>query len=148
MQGLDSRLERTSVVIPDDVPGIEPVRGARSERITLKRLLKRPEVTLEDLEHRGLVPRVGRVCGMEVEVGIKYEGYIARQLRDIRQLKDLERVKIPHGMAYDAVEGLSKELRSRLGEIRPSTLGQASLVEGMTPAALQAIRIAIRASGS
>ncbi|MDM7934408.1 MAG: FAD-dependent oxidoreductase, partial [Methanothrix sp.] len=47
MQDLDAHLEKTSVVIPDDVPGIEPVRGARTERITLKKLLKRPEVTLE-----------------------------------------------------------------------------------------------------
>ena len=85
---------------------------------------------------------------MEVEVGIKYEGYIARQLRDIRQLKDLEKLKLPEGIVYDAIDGLSKELKARLNEIRPSTLGQASLVEGMTPAALQAIRIAIRASCS
>ncbi len=148
MQDLDAHLERTSVVIPDDMPGIEPVRGARTERITLKKLLKRPEVTLDDLGHRGLIPPASRICGMEVEVGIKYEGYIARQLRDVRQLKDLEMVKIPDSIEYDAIDGLSKELRSRLNEIRPLTLGQASLLEGMTPAALQAIRIVIRASCS
>ncbi len=147
MQNLDAHLERTSVVIPRDMPHINPSRGVEGERVSLKRLLKRPEVSMEDLRSRGLVPPlVSPLGGMEVEVEIKYEGYISRQLSDIRQLRELERVKIPGGLSYEDIPGLSNELKSRLEKIRPETLGQAALLEGMTPAGLQAIRIGIRAT--
>ncbi|HQI00254.1 MAG TPA: tRNA uridine-5-carboxymethylaminomethyl(34) synthesis enzyme MnmG [Deltaproteobacteria bacterium] len=141
---LDRHLERTSITIPHDMPHLEPVRGNRSERISLKRLLKRPEVGMGDLDRLGLIPAASRLSIIEAEVGVKYEGYITRQLRDIRQLKELERVKVPEGFRYERVDGLSNELKSRLEEIRPATLGQASLLEGMTPAGLQAIMVAMR----
>lgn len=102
---------------------------------------------MEDLADRGLIPAVHPLTAMEVEVGIKYEGYISRQLGDIRQLKELEKVKIPAALSYGSVPGLSNELKSRLEEIRPQTLGQAALLEGMTPAGLQAIRLVIRETG-
>ncbi len=149
MQDLETHLERTSVVIPRDMPHISPSRGAQGERVSLRRLLKRPEASMEDLQSRGLVPpHISPLSGMEVEVRIKYEGYIARQQGDIRQLRELERVKIPVGLSYEDIPGLSNELKSRLEKIRPQTLGQAALLEGMTPAGLKAIRIGIRAPGS
>lgn len=141
---LDAHLDRTSITIPHDMPHIEPGRGNQSERISLKRLLKRPEVDMENLKRLGLIPAARTLSTIEAEVGIKYEGYIARQLRDIRQLKELERVKVPEGFRYERVEGLSNELKARLEEIRPATLGQASLLEGMTPAGLQAVMVAMR----
>ena len=147
MNELDRHLEAKSIVIPSDMPHIIPARGSEGERITLKRLLKRPEVRMEDLADRGLIPAVHPLTATEVEVGIKYEGYISRQLGDIRQLKELEKVKIPAALSYGSVPGLSNELKSRLEEIRPQTLGQAALLEGMTPAGLQAIRLVIRETG-
>lgn len=144
IEELKGHLDRTTVTIPNDIPHVEPARGTGSERITLKRLLRRPEVDMEDLKSLGLVPPARPLSAIEAEVDIKYEGYIARQLRDIRQLKELERVKIPENLRYEGIEGLSNELKSRLEEIRPATLGQASLLEGMTPAGLQAVMIAIR----
>jgi len=101
---------------------------------------------MEDLSSRGLIPLTSPLSALEVEVGIKYEGYISRQLSDIRQLRELERVKIPVSLSYENISGLSNELKSRLQDIRPQTLGQAALLEGMTPAGLQAIRIGIRYS--
>jgi tRNA uridine 5-carboxymethylaminomethyl modification enzyme len=148
MDGLEGRLEKTSVVIPRDLPGVRPSRGSESERISLKRLLRRPEVGMGDLRARGLVPECRPLSALEVEVGIKYEGYISRQLSDIRGLRELERVKLPAGISYQDISGLSNELKSRLEEIRPQTLGQAALLEGMTPAGLQAIRIGLSSSGS
>ena len=59
----------------------------------------------------------------------------------------VEKVKIPAALSYGSVPGLSNELKSRLEEIRPQTLGQAALLEGMTPAGLQAIRLVIRETG-
>ncbi|HNY64331.1 MAG TPA: tRNA uridine-5-carboxymethylaminomethyl(34) synthesis enzyme MnmG [Deltaproteobacteria bacterium] len=146
MGTLKGLLERTSIVIPKDLP-VTPTGGAESERIGLLKLLKRPEVGIGDLRDAGLIPRTSELAALEVEVGIKYEGYIARQLKDIERLKELERVKIPEGMRFEGIIGLSNELKARLGEIRPRTLGQAALLEGMTPAGLQAIQISLRSSG-
>ena len=89
---------------------------------------------------RGITP----LSEIETEVGIKYEGYINRQLKEIGRHKELEHIKIPSGLDFADVQGLSNELKCRLSEIRPVTLGQASLIEGMTPAGLQAIQLSIR----
>lgn len=148
MHDLEARLEKTSIVIPRDMPHIGPSREAQGERLSLRRLLKRPEVSMEDLQSQGFVPpHISPLSSMEVEVQIKYEGYIARQEGDIRQLRELERVKIPGDLSYEDIPGLSNELKSRLEKIRPQTLGQAALIEGMTPAGLKAVRIRIRAPG-
>lgn len=148
MHDLEARLEKTSIVIPRDMPHIGPSREAQGERLSLRRLLKRPEVSMEDLQSQGFVPpHISPLSSMEVEVQIKYEGYIARQEGDIRQLRELERVKIPGNLSYEDIPGLSNELKSRLEKIRPQTLGQAALIEGMTPAGLKAVRIRIRAPG-
>ncbi|HPI91553.1 MAG TPA: tRNA uridine-5-carboxymethylaminomethyl(34) synthesis enzyme MnmG [Deltaproteobacteria bacterium] len=141
---LRRHLETTSVVIPDELPEFSPTRGNDQERITLDRLLRRPEASLAGFRMHGLVPDASPLAEIEAEVQIKYEGYIDRQLREIDRLKELERIVVPLELDYSSIHGLSNELRSRLGEIRPETLGQAALVEGMTPAGLQAIRLAVR----
>ncbi len=145
---LRSYLGKTTVLIPDDLPGIPATRGTQSERLSMERLLKRPEVSMANFRDRDLIPESSALSSLEVEVDIKYEGYISRQLKEIDRLKDLERMKIPEQVDFEAVEGLSNELKTRLSEIRPRTLGQAALVEGMTPAGLQALRIGIRLTGS
>ncbi len=137
-------LESTTVVLPGDLPELFATRGNEQERTTLARLLKRPDATLAMFRSHGLVPPARPLVEIEAEVQIKYEGYIDRQLREIGRLKELERMDIPAAMDYSTVHGLSTELRCRLDGIRPATLGQASLVEGMTPAALQAIGLAVR----
>ncbi|HOC76213.1 MAG TPA: FAD-dependent oxidoreductase, partial [Deltaproteobacteria bacterium] len=137
-------LESTTVVLPGDLPELFATRGNEQERTTLERLLKRPEATLAMFRSHGLIPPARPLVEAEAEVQIKYEGYIDRQLREIGRLKELERMDIPAAMDYSTVHGLSTELRCRLDGIRPATLGQASLVEGMTPAALQAIGLAVR----
>lgn len=148
MEELERHLGCTSIVIPKDMPSAAPARGAESERISLGKLLKRPEVGIEDLVKAGFVPPASPLCAVEVEVGIKYEGYISRQTRDIAHFKDMERMRVPEALDYGKIEGLSNELKSRLMKIRPVTLGQAALIEGMTPAGLQAIKLGIRASFS
>lgn len=148
MEDLDNRLSRTYIVIPHEMPSVAPTRGAESERISLKRLLRRPEVGMEDLERSGIIPPGSPLSAIEVEIGIKYEGYISRQLKDIRQLKDLEKMRVPAGLDYERIDGLSNELKSRLLDIRPDTLGQAALIEGMTPAGMLALKIGIRSSSS
>jgi tRNA uridine 5-carboxymethylaminomethyl modification enzyme len=88
-------------------------------------------------------PRVAR----QVEIEIKYEGYIQKQQKEIEKFKDFEQRPIPPGLAYDQIHGLSTELRQKLSAIRPASLGQASRIDGMTPAAISVLMIAIKAAG-
>jgi len=141
---LTEHLKKTTVVLPTDMPEFAPTRGSDQERITLERLLRRPEATLKDFRRHGMLPDASPLAEIETEVETKYEGYIARQLREIGRHRELERMKIPQSLDFSSIHNLSNELRRRLSEIRPSTLGQASLLEGMTPAGLQAIQMAIR----
>jgi len=143
-----SYLSGTMVVIPRDIPGISPARGSESEKISLERLLKRPEIRISDLIRLDLFKPAGTLSTIETEIGIKYEGYIQRQIREIAQFKNMDKVIIHDTMDYSCVEGLSNELKTRLIDIRPKSLAQAALIDGMTPAALQAIQIHIRSSVS
>jgi len=88
-------------------------------------------------------PRTAR----QVEIEIKYEGYIQRQEKEIEKFKHLERMKIPDGFDYSKVHGLSNELKEKLGSVCPESLGQASRIDGITPAALSVLMIALKACG-
>ncbi len=144
---LRSLLKKTMVVIPRDLPEFPPARGTDQEKITLERLLKRPEATLHAFKRHGFLPESSPLVEVEAEVEVKYEGYIERQKSEIVRLKGFEGMKIPHDFDYYSLPGLSKELKVRLTEIRPDTMGQAALLEGMTPAGLQAIQLGIRMMG-
>ncbi|MBF0200536.1 MAG: tRNA uridine-5-carboxymethylaminomethyl(34) synthesis enzyme MnmG [Desulfamplus sp.] len=81
----------------------------------------------------------------QVEIELKYEGYIARQHNEIKKFKDMERMTIPDGIDYLSLNGLSNELKEKLKAVMPKSLGQASRIDGMTPAALSIIMIAVAA---
>ncbi len=83
-----------------------------------------------------------------VEEEVKYEGYIAREAREIVRLQDLEGVSLPSVFDYRVLPGLSRELREKLTQVRPLTLGQASRIRGMTPAALALLRVHAKRSPS
>ncbi|HWR67591.1 MAG TPA: tRNA uridine-5-carboxymethylaminomethyl(34) synthesis enzyme MnmG [Desulfomonilia bacterium] len=144
IEALRRHLAATTVIVPETLPEFAPTRGSDQERISLERLLKRPEATLAGFRSHGLIPETALLAEIEAEVEVKYEGYIDRQLKEITRLRDLDRMRIPAGLEYSSIHGLSNELRRRLEGIRPETLGQAALMEGMTPAGLQAVQLAIR----
>lgn len=77
----------------------------------------------------------------EVEIEIKYEGFIKRQLSDIGRFDKLERIKIPQNLDYKAINSLSSEIKEKLSNIRPINLGQASRISGVTPAAISILMI-------
>jgi tRNA uridine 5-carboxymethylaminomethyl modification enzyme len=79
-----------------------------------------------------------------VEIHCKYEGYLQRQEAEAKKFKDLERMRIPEGFDYQLVPGLSHEVRQRLGEIRPTSLGQASRIPGITPAAISTLMVYLK----
>jgi tRNA uridine 5-carboxymethylaminomethyl modification enzyme len=114
---------------------------------TYEQLLKRPEITYADLALFDDVSRETRpdVCE-QVEIQIKYHGYIERQLEQIERARGMEHTGLPKGLDYSAIKGLTTEVREKLQKFRPDTLGQASRIPGITPAALSVISIALRAN--
>jgi tRNA uridine 5-carboxymethylaminomethyl modification enzyme len=114
--------------------------------VRLDQLLKRGELDYGVVESLAASadPRDDRVT-RQVEIEIKYEGYIRRQLRDIEHFRHLEGMKIPDEFDFSRVHGLSNELKEKLSRIQPASLGQASRIEGITPAALSVLNIALKA---
>jgi tRNA uridine 5-carboxymethylaminomethyl modification enzyme len=114
--------------------------------IYLDQLLKRAELDYDTVATLAKTPEnISSNVARQVEIEIKYEGYIKRQLREIDKFKNFERMKIPEGFDYTRVHGLSNELKEKLAAILPTSLGQASRIDGITPAALSVIMIAIKA---
>ncbi len=89
-------------------------------------------------------PRVAR----QVEIEIKYEGYIKRQMTEIERFRHLEQIRLPEDFDYQGVHGLSNELKEKLSAVRPASLGQASRISGITPAAISVLMIALKALGA
>jgi tRNA uridine 5-carboxymethylaminomethyl modification enzyme len=83
-----------------------------------------------------------------VETRIKYEGYIDRQEIQVEKLKRMENLRFPEAIDYQAVHGLSTEGRETLTRVRPVSVGQASRIAGVTPAALMAIQVYLKSKGS
>lgn len=108
---------------------------------TLAEILRRPEVHYSDLlqitgEEGEFLPAGDKEIISEVETQIKYEGYIAKQENSVKQLLKLESKVIPADFSYDELANLSTEAKQKLKNIRPRTLGQASRIDGVTPADL------------
>ena len=115
------------------------------ETHSVDRLLKRPEISVEDLKKLGVIdPGVHPWVSDRLEIELKYQGYIERQKREVNQFRKMETAPIPHDMDYDHVHGLSRELRERLKAVRPTSLGQASRIPGITPAAVSALMVGMR----
>ena len=120
------------------------VRAARVREgprtVAAAQLLRRPDVTLAALADKGVVLDIGvDSAGAErssVETEVKYEGYLRRQEATIARSAKEEGRRIPAGFPYEDVPGLSTEVASRLGSVRPATLGQAGRIPGVTPAAV------------
>ena len=105
-------------------------------------LLRRPENTYESLAavDKGR-PALPREVTDAVEIAVKYQGYIDRQLRQVEEMKKLERHPIPPDLEYSGLEGLRLEARQKLEQIRPRNLGQASRISGVSPADIAALMI-------
>ncbi|MBH02875.1 MAG: tRNA uridine-5-carboxymethylaminomethyl(34) synthesis enzyme MnmG [Xanthomonadales bacterium] len=119
-------------------------------------LLKRPGVTHGALAGvpaigpaacQGLSPEAATAVGEQVEIQAKYAGYIARQRDEIDRAAAHEATPLPVDMDYAGVTGLSNELRAKLDEVRPNTIGQASRIPGMTPAAISLLLVHLKKSG-
>jgi len=122
--------------------------GARplSKVSHLDQILKRTEMDYHVVETLARSPEnIDENVARQVEIEIKYEGYIQRQLREIERYKNMEKMKIPLFFEYTLVHGLSNELKEKLSDVKPASLGQASRIDGMTPAAISVLMIALKA---
>jgi tRNA uridine 5-carboxymethylaminomethyl modification enzyme len=142
------RIKATTVKPSDKVNAFLASKNSSliSNGTKLDQLMKRAELDYESLKQICPVPdSVLKRAGQQAEIMIKYEGYIRRQLKEIKKYKDLEKIRIPAKFDYAKAHGLSNELREKLCHIMPSSLGQASRIDGMTPAALSVLMVAISA---
>jgi tRNA uridine 5-carboxymethylaminomethyl modification enzyme len=117
-----------------------------SNGVKLEQLLKRAELSYEILKQ--ISPPLETIhdrAENQVEIQIKYEGYIHRQLNEIKKFKDLEKIRVPQDFYYANAHGLSNEIREKLEQVQPKSLGQASRIDGMTPAAISVLMVAISA---
>jgi tRNA uridine 5-carboxymethylaminomethyl modification enzyme len=122
------KLETKRAAIENELARLERTRAGTD---TLAQLLRRPEMTYANLPNRnaGLPDEVIQ----QVEIFLKYEGYIARQEIEVAKLKSLEDKQIPAWMDYNKVPSLRTEARQKLAKIQPGTLGQASRISGVSP---------------
>jgi len=109
---------------------------------TLEQLLRRNEIFYEHLRlFAPDLPEVEEQVAEEAETRVKYDGYIKRQERHVEKMRYMESVRIPQSIDYYKVHGLSTEVRQKLDKIRPVSLGQASRISGVTPAAIMALQV-------
>ena len=111
---------------------------------TLAQILRRQESTYQDLLRTLEIDAIEDIeIADEVELQIKYDGYIKRQLHQIVKFKKFEQRCIPQTFNYDLVSGFSREVREKLKRVRPETIGQASRISGVTPAAISLLLVAV-----
>ena len=148
---------KSTWVGPRNVPEVDALRvlGAPIEReYSLSDLLRRPEVsyytlmTLPNVRGAACEPAVGE----QVEIQIKYQGYIDRQHEEIQRREAQESLPLPEDLDYAQVRGLSTEARQQLAQLKPGTIGQAARISGITPAAISLLLVHLKkmasASGS
>jgi tRNA uridine 5-carboxymethylaminomethyl modification enzyme len=122
------------------------LRAGGGDRVSAASLLRQPEVRLESLLEDGLVELDLDVTARSLDVAsiendVKYAGYLRQEAARVERLRRQERRRIPVDFSYAGVPGLSREVIHRLSEVRPETLGQASRIPGMTPAAVAVLGV-------
>ncbi len=144
------RLEGTAVYPRSEVnEKLAKLQSAPLRNVaTLGDLLKRPELSYQDLcLFDPPASNIPDAVVKQVEIHVKYQGYIDRQQQQVERFKKLEGVVIPPDMDYNEMKGLSQEVREKLLKIKPHTLGQTSRISGITPAAITILTIYLKKMG-
>jgi tRNA uridine 5-carboxymethylaminomethyl modification enzyme len=130
-----------------DATGTNPVKELKG-RISLADLLKRPEVTCENMREidRGR-PDLSTCARTQAEIQIKYAGYIDKQKQQVEKFRKLEDKRIPADLDYGVLSGLRLEAMQKLGEQRPTSIGQASRISGVSPADINVLLIHLMRMG-
>ena len=118
------------------------------QTVSLADLLRRPEIALDDLAAlSGTALAIADEVTVEVELEVKYEGYIKRQMEQVARSRKLEAIELPPGLDYGGIAGLSNEVVEKLNTITPRSLGQASRISGVTPAAISVLQVYLKKEG-
>lgn len=129
---------RETVVTPsmENVATLLEAKGSAALRqgVALYDLLKRQEINYRDLVHYGIAEELAADVCKQIDIHIKYEGYIAKQMLQVEKFNKLENKLFPPDIDYALIANLSAEASQKLGEIRPVSLGQASRISGVSPA--------------
>jgi tRNA uridine 5-carboxymethylaminomethyl modification enzyme len=147
MVGELKRLRSTTLQPSGTANKLLEARGSAliEEPVSLARLLKRPELRYPDVETLSPPPLpLPERVRQQVEVACKYEGYLQRQEAEVLKFKKLEQASLPVHLSYAGIPGLSNEIRQKLENIKPLSIGQASRIPGMTPAALSILLIYLK----
>ena len=121
--------------------GVTPIK----DRISAEALLRRPEVNFKVLSSLGYSPSLeSEEVFEQIEIQTKYKGYIDQDMNILQGVRNAEALQIPLDLDYKTVAGLSNEIKNRLTEVRPENLGQASRIQGVTPAAVANLMIFIK----
>jgi tRNA uridine 5-carboxymethylaminomethyl modification enzyme len=143
------RLSGTLVTEVDHVNQLLMAAGSSPIRqpVYAEELLKRPEVSYQALlEMAGLETVLATDEAAELEIEVKYEGYVRRQAEAVERFRRLDEALIPQWLDYRTVPGLSTEARERLGRVRPHSLGQAARMPGITPAAVSLLSVYLKSA--
>jgi len=144
-----NRIRKTVIKPSEEVNAYLSEKGTQpiTSGTLLDQLLKRTELDYGMVQDLAKNPEfIDNKVTRQVEIEIKYEGYIRKQLKEIDKFKNLEKIIIPEEFDYMHVYGLSNELKSKLSSVKPKSLGQASRIDGMTPAALSVLMISLKIS--
>ncbi|MDX5327265.1 MAG: tRNA uridine-5-carboxymethylaminomethyl(34) synthesis enzyme MnmG [Marinobacter sp.] len=141
-----SRLENTRIH-PNTEAG-ERANGYLKQPMTrdqsLAELLRRPEIAYQHIAEIGAEQADDPTVAEQVEIEIKYEGYISRQADEIERLRRNENTALPVDLDYEVIGGLSNEIKQKLQTVRPETVAQASRIQGVTPAAVSQILVHLK----
>jgi tRNA uridine 5-carboxymethylaminomethyl modification enzyme len=140
------RLKKTWVKSTPQVNAVLAQQGSTelSGEASLDQLLKRPELGYGDIDKISPPDKpLDTAAAEQVEIQVKYEGYIQRQLQQVERFASLEQKSIPADMDFEAVTGLGSEVKQKLKQVQPVSLGQASRISGITPAALSLLMVAL-----
>ena len=144
IEAVKERVRETSVPVSDELQNILQAKGTAplKKGCKLIELLRRPQITYDDLITIDTTrPRLPKRVFEQVEISVKYEGYIARQERQIKEMRRIESKKIPENLDYSQLKGLRLEAVEKLSKIKPQNLGQAGRISGVNPADVAALNI-------
>ena len=140
------RLRATSIAPSPELDKMLTEKGSAplAQSVKMAELIKRPQLCYDDLiPFDSTAPHLPYEIKEQAELKIEYEGYITRQLEEVERAQKLERKKIPDDIDYSTLTGLSLEAVEKLAKIRPSNLGEASRISGISPADVQVLSILI-----
>jgi tRNA uridine 5-carboxymethylaminomethyl modification enzyme len=113
--------------------------------VTLEEILKRPQISLEGLKNLNHISLdIPEFATKQIEIEVKYAGFIKRQVQEVERFKNLEKIKLPPHLDYSVIPSLSREIKEKLNKFRPLNLGQASRISGVTPVAVSILMVYLK----